>query len=151
MADHEAVGGAAEAAVGDERDAVSESAPDDRRRDAEHLAHAGASLRSLVADHDNVARLDPSFLNRGEGGFLGVEDAGGTLVPGLVVTGQLQDASLGGQAAGEDRKPTARLDRPAGGTDDFLPRAVGCGVREFEQGVARNRRGVGDQLEFPQA
>ena len=41
--------------VGDEGDLLAHSLSVDQRGDAEHLAHAGAADRALVADHENVA------------------------------------------------------------------------------------------------
>ena len=58
VADHQAAGRAGEAAVGDQRDALAEALADDRRRHLEHLPHAGAAGRALVADDDDVARVD---------------------------------------------------------------------------------------------
>ena len=58
VAGHEAARGAGEAAVGEQRDGVAEPLPHDRRGDGEHLAHARAAGGALVADHDDVARVD---------------------------------------------------------------------------------------------
>ena len=58
VADHHAVGAAGEAAVGDQADGFAEPRADQRRGRREHLAHARAALRPLVADHHHVARLD---------------------------------------------------------------------------------------------
>ena len=58
VAGHQAARGAAEAAVGEQRDRLAHALADDRRRDAEHLAHAGAALRAFVADDDDIAGLD---------------------------------------------------------------------------------------------
>src|SRR4051812_11651609 len=55
VADHEPAGGAGEPAVGDERDRLAEAGADDRRGDAEHLAHPGAAGGALVADDEHVA------------------------------------------------------------------------------------------------
>jgi hypothetical protein len=49
---HEAAGRAAEAAVGEERHVLVEAGAHERCGDAEHLAHAGAAARALVADDD---------------------------------------------------------------------------------------------------
>ena len=38
---------------------VAEPLAHERRGDGEHLAHPGAAARALVADHDDVAGLDP--------------------------------------------------------------------------------------------
>src|SRR5438105_6892473 len=56
--DH-APGAAREAAIGDEADRFAEPLADERGSGRQHLAHAGTALRSLVADDDDVARLDP--------------------------------------------------------------------------------------------
>ena len=56
VAGHEAVGGAGEAPVGEQRDVLAEPLPHERRGDREHLAHPGAARGALVADHDDVAR-----------------------------------------------------------------------------------------------
>ena len=47
---------------------------DDRRGDLEHLAHAGAADRALVADHDDVAGIDLLVLDRAEALLFGLED-----------------------------------------------------------------------------
>ena len=75
VADHQAVRRAREAAVGDQRDLVAEALADERGGDVQHLAHAGAAGRALVADHDHVAGLDRARLDRREAVLLGVEDA----------------------------------------------------------------------------
>ena len=58
VADAEPVGAAREAPVGDERGVGAATGALHRARDREHLAHPGATLRPLVADHDDVARVD---------------------------------------------------------------------------------------------
>src|SRR5690606_14848829 len=57
MADAEAARRAGEAPVRDERDLVAHALPVERGRGGEHLAHAGAALRALVADDENLALL----------------------------------------------------------------------------------------------
>ncbi len=66
VADHQAAGGAGEAAVGDHRDALTQALADDRRGDLKHLAHAGAADGALVADHDDVTGIDLLILDRAE-------------------------------------------------------------------------------------
>ena len=107
MADHEPVRRAGEAAVGDQRDRVAEPLADERRGHVEHLAHAGAAGRALVADHDDVAGLDRARLDGGEAVLLGVEDARRAAVEQPLVAGELDDAALGRELAAQDRKPAA--------------------------------------------
>ena len=107
MADHQAVGRAREAAVGDQRDLVAEPLADERGRDVEHLAHARAAGRALVADDDDVARLDRARLDGREAGLLRVEDARRAAVEQPLVAGELDDAALGREVAAEDREPAA--------------------------------------------
>src|SRR5260221_10036300 len=57
MADAEAAGGAGAATVGDERHLLAHALAVNGRGGREHLAHAGAAARSLVADDDDLARL----------------------------------------------------------------------------------------------
>ena len=75
MADAEAARGAGEAAVGDQRDLVAHALAVERGRGRQHLAHAGAALRALVADDEHVAFLVLARLDRGEGILLAVEAA----------------------------------------------------------------------------
>ena len=58
VADHEAVRGAGEAPVGQQRDVLAQARAVDGAGDGEHLAHAGAAGRALVADDDDVAGHD---------------------------------------------------------------------------------------------
>ena len=76
MADAEAAGRAGEAAVGDERDLVAHALAVERRRGREHLAHAGAAARALVADDENLAFLVLALGDGLEAGLLAVEAAG---------------------------------------------------------------------------
>ncbi len=50
VAHHQPAGGAAEAAIGEQGHLLAQALPDQRRGDAEHLAHPRAPARSLVAD-----------------------------------------------------------------------------------------------------
>ena len=59
VADGQAGGAAGEAAVGDQRARLAQAAALEERRRVEHLLHARAALRALVADDHDVARLDP--------------------------------------------------------------------------------------------
>src|SRR6187551_2011556 len=54
MADAKATRRAGEAPIGDERNLAAGALPGQRRRGREHLAHAGAAARALVADDEYV-------------------------------------------------------------------------------------------------
>src|SRR5437667_8484832 len=58
VADAEPPRAAAEATVGDEGAIVTTAHPLECAGDRQHLAHAGPALGTLVADHDDRARLD---------------------------------------------------------------------------------------------
>src|SRR5262249_50299867 len=75
MADAEPAGRAGEAAVGDERDLVAHALAVQRRGGGQHLTHAGAAARSLVADHQNLAFAIFLLADRLEAGLLAVEAA----------------------------------------------------------------------------
>src|SRR5438874_10103616 len=75
MADAEAARRAGEAAVGDERDLAAGALAVERRRCRQHLAHAGAAARALVADDEDVALLVLPLLDAGEARLLAVEAA----------------------------------------------------------------------------
>src|SRR4051794_26318000 len=105
VAGHEPARSAGEAAVGEQRDAVAEPLPHDRRGHREHLAHAGAAGRALVADHDHIALVDLAGGDRLHGRLLAVEDARGALVEAALVSGELDDAALGREVAAQDREP----------------------------------------------
>ena len=64
VADGRAAGRAGEAAVCDERDGLVELHTRECARRVQHLAHAGAAARALVADHDDVAVLDLDVYKR---------------------------------------------------------------------------------------
>ena len=57
MADAEAARAAGEAAVGDQRDLLADALAVERRGGRQHLAHAGAAARALVADDEDLAFL----------------------------------------------------------------------------------------------
>ena len=76
VADAEAVGAAGEPAVGDERGVAAAAGALHRAGDGEHLAHARAALRALVADDDDVAGLDLAGEDRLHRRRLAVEHPG---------------------------------------------------------------------------
>src|SRR5712691_474006 len=77
MADAETARRARETAVGDQRHLAAHALAVKRRGGGEHLTHAGAALRALVADDKHFAFLVFAALHRLEAGFLAVETARG--------------------------------------------------------------------------
>ena len=102
---------------------LAEALPHERRGDREHLAHARAADRALVADDDDVARLDLAGGDRLHRVLLALEHARGALVVAALVARELHDAALGRDVAAQDREPAGRLDRVVERADDLL--AVG--------------------------
>src|ERR1700733_98079 len=121
---HHSVRRAAEAAVGDESDRVAEPPPDDGSRDPEHLAHAWPAARPLVADDDDVSRLDLARLYCRERSLFAVEDPRRTDVLIAAVSRELEHASFGGERSMQYGKAPARLERRGDFGDDLLPRSL---------------------------
>src|SRR5439155_919373 len=115
------------------------SAADQRRGDAQHLAHAGAAARALVADDDHVARLDRAPGDGGHRVLLALEDARRTAVGRALVAGHLHHAALGGEVAPEDDEAAGRLERPLERRDDLLPGRLDRAGRLLGEGAAARR------------
>src|SRR6185312_6616430 len=77
MSDHEPVAAAGKAPIGDQRDFVSQAAPDDGARGTQHFAHARTAHRTLVADDDDIARTHAPGKNGRGLLLLAVEHSGG--------------------------------------------------------------------------
>ena len=115
---------AAEAAVGDEDDRFAEPAPDDRRGDRQHLGHPRCAGRALVADDDDVARLNRAAVDRRLARLLRVEGARRPTVDRVLVARELDDRALGSEVPEEHAQRAAWLERRAGDRDHL---AVGLG------------------------
>src|SRR2546430_1611559 len=99
MADTEAAGGAREPAVGDQGDLAAHPLPRQRRRGREHLPHAGAAARPLIADHDDLAFLVGLVLDGLEGVLFAIEAAGRSGEFQLRHARDLHDRALGREIA----------------------------------------------------
>ena len=84
-------------------DVLAEAGALDRAGDGEHLAHARAALRALVADDDDVAGLERALGDGVHRALLAVEDPGGALEDVGVEAGGLHDRALGRERAAQDR------------------------------------------------
>ena len=115
VADGGPVGSAGEAPIGDEGAARAEAGPHQRGGGAQHLAHAGSSPGSLVADDDAGARPDPVAAQRVDRALFVLEDARGKHdVPHLPRDARgLDDGAAGREVAPEDVDRTVRFDRIA--------------------------------------
>ena len=137
--DHQPVGGAGEAAVGDQRHLVAEPLADERRGDVQHLAHPRPAGGAFVADHDDVARLDRPRLDGGEAVLLGVEHARRAAVMQPLVARELDDAAVGREVAAQDREAARRLERVVPRDDDVLPGALVGAVGDLAERAAVDR------------
>src|SRR4051812_4870180 len=124
VAGHQAVGGSRETAVGEQRHLVADALPDERGRDLEHLAHAGAAGRALVANHDDVAGLDALLLDHRKALLLGTEDPGGAGVLLSLLARNLDDTALRREVAAQDHETAGGLERIVKRTDDLLRRRL---------------------------
>ena len=103
----------------------------------EHLPHAGAARRPLVADDDHVAGADLLRCDGGEAVLLGVEDPGRAAVERARDAGELHDAALGSEVPAEHAQPAALLDRVSMGTDHLLTGRLDAPRRRSPRGSAR--------------
>src|SRR4029077_2564720 len=99
MADHQAASCAAEASVGDQGYAFTETFAHDGRGHAQHFSHAGAALGTFIADYDHVSRLDLLAGHRLHCRFFGIEDARGAGVGLAFVAAHLYYSAAGSQVA----------------------------------------------------
>src|SRR5262249_60764420 len=104
-----------EAAIGHQRDRLAKPSPLERAGHVEHLAHARPAARPLVADHDHVVRLDPTFLDSLERVLLALEHARGAAVRGTALTGDLDHTAAWRDVPAQDRESAHRLDGPRAG------------------------------------
>ena len=119
----------------------------------EHLAHAGPAVRPLVADHDDVARLDGLPLHRLERLPLRCR----TRAPGRdacarSVPDSFSTRAFGREVAEQNHQAAVRLQRAIDRPDDFLARRLGRVRGFFGQRAAGDRRRVaGDRARLDRA
>ena len=156
VADAEAAGGAGEAAVGDQRHLLAHALAGEGGGGREHLAHAGAADRALVADDDDLALLVGALLHRVEGVLLALEDAGGAGEDLLRLghAGDLHDGALGGEvaheaddAAGLRDRLVDRVDHPAVGFAADVVELLADGAPARGDAVAVEEAGAHELLE----
>jgi len=102
---------AGELAVGDEAGALAETLADDGGGGREHLPHARAFLRALVAYDHGVAGGDIVRRDGSEGLLLEVADLGGPSVFTDAEARDLGDASFLGEVSLQDREMSLAVER----------------------------------------
>ena len=88
-----------------QQDVLAEARALDGAGDREHLAHARAALGALVADHDDVVRLQRAVLDGLHRAGLAVEHPGVALEHVGVEARGLHDRALGGERAVRIARP----------------------------------------------
>jgi len=111
---------AGKAAVGDQADRLAEPRPDQGRRRRQHLAHPWAAFRSLVPNHDDVARVNASIQNCGETRFLRIEHPCRARNLMRAVAADFGDGALRSEVAPEDDDVPLRRERLVPRPDDVL-------------------------------
>ena len=107
-----------EPAVGDQHDVLAQSGALDRGGDGQHLAHAGASLGSLVTDHHDVAGHDRAVLQCVHRRPLAIEDPSRAAPHRVVEPSALHHRPLGSERTVQDGDPPGRMDRVVQGPHD---------------------------------
>src|SRR6185437_12611277 len=120
MANTKSARAAGEAAVGDERNRLAGTLTVERRRRRQHLAHAGAADRALVANDDDVAFVVLAGIDRRERLFLAVEYPRRAAELQLLQSRHLHDGAVGRERASETDDAASRRDRIGDRIDDPL-------------------------------
>src|SRR5208283_2519353 len=109
VARHEAASGPGKTAIGQKRNGLAKTRANKSRGHAQHFAHSGATTRALVANDDDIARLDLAFLNGGKGGFFPVEDTRRAAEILGVVADYFHHATFRREIALQDEQAAARF------------------------------------------
>src|SRR5262245_28284810 len=127
-----------EPAVGDQRNRIEQSLPDQRGGGREHLRHAGAALRALVTDDDDVTGLDLLREDRVQAVLLGVKNPRPAGELRFLNPGGLSDTAFGRQIAFKNGEMTTIVHRPIPRPDYLLiiPRLRGHICQLLSQGSA---------------
>ena len=121
MPHDETVRTARKTSVGDQGHVVAKPSPHQRRGRREHLGHARAALRPLVANDHHIATLDRPLLERRQHRLLTVKHAGRPTEPRTFLAGDLGYGTARGEVAMKDRDVAGRLDRVLHRLNDLLP------------------------------
>src|SRR5699024_11010855 len=121
VANGRASGCPAETAVCNKGNRGAESVSGDGRRRIEHFPHARSAFRSFITDHDHIARIDLTALDRLSRFLITLEDPCRSFMHKHLVTysGALYDASVRRQISFQDGKSAGLTVRMVDGTDDL--------------------------------
>src|SRR5688572_20837447 len=137
MSNHEAMTPAGKSSVSDQRDLVAEAASHDGAGRTQHLAHAGAAARSLVAYDDDVARLHLAGEDRLCGALFTVENSRAASEPQAFLAGDFRHRPFGREVAVHHDEMAVLLDRLRQRTNDVLAlRIVGDVAQIFRERTA---------------
>ena len=143
MSDGCATGCAGETSVGDEGYSRIELHAGDGRGRSEHLTHTRSAGRTLITDHDTVARLDLATIDRLDGVFLGVEAARGALIDHHLRCNSrtLDDGAMWCEVAIENGETALLEIWVIERTDDFRI-TIDAVLRRLADGLTENRHTV---------
>jgi len=103
IADAHAAGRAGKASVGDEGNVLAHALAIDQRGDTQHLAHAGAANRALIADDQHVAGGIFAVAHGVDAMFLVLEHARGPFEHQIPEAGHLDHGAIGAKVALQHR------------------------------------------------
>ncbi|QEM44368.1 hypothetical protein FZ046_05850 [Mycolicibacterium grossiae] len=135
MPDAQSGGAAGEPAVGHQEHVLAETRALDGAGDRQHLPHARAALRALVADDDDVAVGDGAVLQRVERRPLALEDPCGALEDVGVEARRLHHRTLGRQRPVQDRDAAGGVDRVV-----HRPQHLAVRIRRLDVGEVLGHR-----------
>src|ERR1700735_235247 len=145
MGGHETMGGAREAPVGDQSNALAESLADNGSCPREHRTPPRTASWSLAADDDHIALFDLVREHSRHGGLLALEHPCRADVATTLVAGQLDHAPVGCHVAAQNRKAAGRLERVGERTYDLLAGSLICLLGVLTDRAPGDRDRIGAQ------
>src|SRR5437016_5906452 len=99
MRNHESVRCAAESSIGEKRDAVAETRPDNRTGNSEHFPHPRPAARPFIADDYYIIWSDLTGCDRLHRVFFAIVDSCRTAMLALVASGEFDHAAVGRESS----------------------------------------------------
>src|SRR5580700_7116787 len=122
MASHQAVGGTAEATIGQQRNRGSETLAHKSRGHAQHFAHARSPLGAFIADDHDIAGMNLLAGDGGHGVFFGFKNARPTTMLQALMPADFGHATFRRKISLEDYQSAGFLKRSLQRRDHLLPR-----------------------------